>query len=151
MKIFLLLLSLAFSVFVTASEMDAADIHESYKSGLLPMPYGPFSVSLKVSEDHSVTELNITVNGIDYPVGNSDIAKLVNINASHFFVGHNIYRSKEKPYEKQDPAANDFLEVRLGSYSGVEKNHTWYGDYFILLIDLEESSVKLMEVVHRER
>lgn len=148
MKTILLFTCFLVSIHSFASEMEMADIYESYKSGSLPMPYGPFSVLLKTSQSHSVTQLSVMVNGIYYPIKDDNLSKLNNIDASDFVVGYEIYRKKEAPYEKHDSTVRDFLEIRIGALSGISKDHTWYGDYFTILINLETSDVRVAFTNH---
>ena len=141
---YLFIITLIFPVCSFASQTEYADIHEIYKSGSLPEPYNSFSVRVVLNEeDHSISEISINVGTQAIFISKDKVAKLKKLDLSSFFVGHEIYRSKSSPYSKLDDGSNDFFVVRLSSSDGVERNHTWYADYYSILVNLDVGDVEI--------
>lgn len=145
---YLLVSLLLISGLAMASQTQEADVHEVVKRGFLPEPYGRFDVHIKIDENHSIEILQVRLDGKLLVLDEVEVSKMKNIDLSRIFIGHEIFRDREAPFKKMNEQVPDFFEIRLSTKDGVERNHTWYADYYTILIEVESGSSRIRKTTH---
>lgn len=131
-----------------ASQTQQADVHEVVKRGFLPEPYGQFDVHINIDENHSIDIFQLRLDGKLLVLDEAEVNKMENIDLSRIFVRHEIFRDREAPFKKLDEHVPDFFEIRVSTKDGVERNHTWYADYYTILVELESGSSRIRKITH---
>ncbi|WP_444958084.1 hypothetical protein [Microbulbifer sp. ZKSA002] len=142
MNKYLAIVLLVFSQLAISSETKVAEVHENYLSGSLPMPYGSFKVSISLLEgNRSVSKAEINVGALTFSVPKEQLVKLKSVDLSSVFVGHEIYRSENTPFDKLDALSSDLFIVKISSTEGFSRGNIWYTDYYTVLINLESQQL----------
>jgi len=147
MRYFVILL-VFMSGLAMATQTQQADVHEVVKRGFLPEPYGRFDVHIKIDENHSIELFEVRLGSKLVVVDEAEISKIRNVDLSMIFVGHEIFRDREAPFKKLNEEVPDFFEIKISTRDGIERNHTWYADYYTILVEADSGSSRVLKTAH---